>query len=224
MCEPASFIVTRHDVLYSRVSDHHDIILAEHDIRDDSLNPAFVRVEVTPPRMDFLLPFDEWEFRTDQDLLPDWYSRGEAEAACRRQLPAWAEHHLKVVGQGVFGDGLTKDLIAYDGNLGLRWTRIRRLPDGLTVEGDLDLGYTKIEKLPNDLTVGRNLNIYYTKIDEFPENLKVGGDLNAWGVSIKRYLGPSLVRGRVHTHDSILWEHLQNSIESYMAELGSKNV
>jgi len=196
MCKPASFIVTRHQALFSRVSDHHDIILFEHGLRDDSFTPQFVRVEITPPDLDFSRPFSAWKFKTDQDLLPDWYDPEEAEAACRRRLPLWVRHHLEILGQGVFGDGVTRDLIAYNGNLNLRGTSIRRLPDNLTVEGKLHLHYSKIEELPTNLTVGCDLNISHTGITEIPRGLTVGGNFYAFGVSVKRFLGPLKVCGR----------------------------
>jgi len=182
MCNPASFVVTKDSVLFSKFSDSHEVILEENNLRDDSLNPAFVRVEITPPRRDFSRPFSEWRYITDQDLIPDWYSRGEAEAACRARLSAWARHHLKVVGQGVFGDGVTKGLVAYNGDLDLRGADIRILPDGLTVEGHLILTRTRIEKLPNNLTVGGELSISYTGITEIPRDLTVRGGICAFGI------------------------------------------
>jgi len=205
MCNPASFILTKDNVLFSRTSDSHDVIIADNYFRDDFFTPQFVRVEVTPPDRDFSRPFHEWRFRTDQDLLPDWYDPEEAEAACRRRLPLWARWHLKIIGQGVFGDGVTRDLIAYNGSLDLCETNIKYLPDDLIIEGDLYLEYSRIKKLPNNLTVGYTLNISYTWVTEIPEGLKVGGSLFASGISIKRVSDSAVIRGNVFTNDLDLW-------------------
>ena len=63
--------------------------------------------------------------------------------------------------------------LIYDGNLILKRTGIRELPDNLTIMGTLDLYDTEIVKLPNSLTVKKNLYANYTYITEIPDSLIV---------------------------------------------------
>jgi hypothetical protein len=49
------------------------------------------------------------------------------------------------------------------------------------VIGDLNLGLTKIKLLPNNLTVGGDLYLRGTPITSLPDNLTVGGGLSLIG-------------------------------------------
>ena len=89
MCKPFSAIVTRNAVLWSRVSDTHEDIIAENHLNDKIKAPDFVRVELTPQNMDFRKPISEWLFTVDQDYLPDWWSREWAETITREEAAQW---------------------------------------------------------------------------------------------------------------------------------------
>jgi hypothetical protein len=97
MCKPASFVVTRGKAYWSRASDSHEDIIKEFalgDLDSDFRNIGIVRVEVVPPDNDMLKPLSEWVFKTDQDLIPDWYDPTFAEQLAREALTAWAAAKL----------------------------------------------------------------------------------------------------------------------------------
>ena len=100
MCKPASMVLTREKVFWSKTSDSHEDIVAEFNLCDDDVhNVQIVRVEITPPddtRFDALL--ETWQYRVDQDILPDWYDPADAEKRTRIALVRWCEH--KVVREG----------------------------------------------------------------------------------------------------------------------------
>jgi hypothetical protein len=94
MCQPASFIITKDRVYWSKKSDSHEEILREYGLpdcdRNNGLgNPVIARVEVTPQNQDFRLPLEQWSYCLDQDQLPDWYNREDAEKRVREVLPDW---------------------------------------------------------------------------------------------------------------------------------------
>ena len=78
-----------------------------------------------------------------------------------------------------------KTPIVIAGNLNLRGTQVRELPEGLSVGGSLDLEGTQIRELPEGLSVGGDLNLAYTQIRELPEGLRVGGYLDLHGTPIR---------------------------------------
>jgi hypothetical protein len=91
MCRPASFVVTKDRVYWSKASDSHEDIIRENDLKESNIRSEiqFVRVEICPPDEDFRKPLDQWQFHTDQDLLPDWYVESEEEKRVRAVLPDW---------------------------------------------------------------------------------------------------------------------------------------
>ena len=99
MCRPASFIVTKTKVLWSRKSDSHEEIISQyktqHRLNDRSDPPNFVRVEIVPPNEhDFDKPLKDWLFHVDQDKVPDWFDKSEAEVAVRKELENWCAKKL----------------------------------------------------------------------------------------------------------------------------------
>jgi hypothetical protein len=107
MCKAASFIVTKNKILWVPWCDSHEIIIKEHGLNDRSDSPDFVRIEISPKDDNYRLPFNEWVFRRDQDLSPDWYSDKWAEEICRKELSTWAEAHI--ISKGKFEIECAKD-------------------------------------------------------------------------------------------------------------------
>jgi hypothetical protein len=101
MCNPASFIITKgFKVFWSKRTDGHTDIRKEHGVpENDELQIKSVQVEITPPDGKFETPLKDWVFRTDQDLLPDWWDAKQAESACRVALEDWAAFRLVRVGE-----------------------------------------------------------------------------------------------------------------------------
>ena len=95
MCRMASFIVTKQKVFWSKETDAHEDIIVEFDLQHldrDLANIGLVRTEIIPPDNDYTRPITEWEFRTDQDITPDWYNAAKAE---RRNVSNWIVVHLE---------------------------------------------------------------------------------------------------------------------------------
>jgi hypothetical protein len=88
MCRLASFIVTREKVLWHPSDDSHEAIIKYHKM-DDGIRSSLVRVEMTPPNMDYSKPLKEWEFTIDQPDKPSWFSAKTEEEMVRAELPKW---------------------------------------------------------------------------------------------------------------------------------------
>ena len=104
MCRPMSGIITREAVLWDEWSDSHSKILEKAGIADRDEKPDFVKFELVPPDDDYTLPFEQWKYTEDQNYLPEWYNRENAEAEARKILPLWAATHL------ITTEGATVDL------------------------------------------------------------------------------------------------------------------
>jgi hypothetical protein len=93
MCNPCSMIVRKNDVLWSRLHDSHTEIRAEFSVPEETdASGRFIKavaVEITPPDDDWNAPLDQWCFKVDQDLLPDWWDAADAERHVREVLPDW---------------------------------------------------------------------------------------------------------------------------------------
>jgi len=58
-----------------------------NNIKDDSLNPNFVRVELLPKDGDiFNHSIKNWNLKVDQDLIPDWFDKEKVERACKSAI------------------------------------------------------------------------------------------------------------------------------------------
>jgi len=110
MCRPASFIVTKNRVLWSKNSDSHEEIIEQNHLNDSTRGGDFVRVEITPKDFDFRLPIERWEYRVDQDTTPDWYDPREAEIAVRAELPAWYAVHF--ISSGEITEGMSRVVLS----------------------------------------------------------------------------------------------------------------
>ena len=96
MCREASFIVADNGrkVFWSKYSDSHEDIIKKYGLVESVAGKVcFVRVEVSPVggSSQLMTDFADWNFRVDQDLLPDWWDSVEAEKMCRVELPKWRE-------------------------------------------------------------------------------------------------------------------------------------
>jgi len=95
MCRPASMILAKERVYWSKFSDSHEDIRDEFKVREMVANNIVsVNVEISPPKQDYSIPLEKWVYRVDQDLLPKWYNAGECEERTRKALKDW--HRAKV--------------------------------------------------------------------------------------------------------------------------------
>lgn len=98
MCSPASFVLTKDRVFWSKNTDSHTAIIAEYDLHDSCCNlyVNIVKVEVTPPGRDMRVPLDRWHYCIDQDGVPPWYSNEVYEPRVRAALRDWAAAKLHI--------------------------------------------------------------------------------------------------------------------------------
>ena len=97
MCRMASLIQARDKIYWSKLSDSHDDIIREFNLGHldaDVLHVELVRVEIIPPGDNYALPLCEWEFHTDQDIIPEWYDPYDSEKRARIALEKWAERKI----------------------------------------------------------------------------------------------------------------------------------
>ena len=88
MCEFFSCIVMKNKsvVWEAGLNGHHEI-LEKYKIKDntsDQSKMCFARVEILPPAGDegvFEKDFEEWDFRVDERITPEWFSPAHKEAA-----------------------------------------------------------------------------------------------------------------------------------------------
>ena len=100
MCQPASFVVTKDRVFWSKAHESHEEIIREYGLHaDGARGPNIVRVEISPEASDFTLPLDQWAFRLDQDDRPKWYDAAEVKRRVRESLPEWMAAKVVLPGQ-----------------------------------------------------------------------------------------------------------------------------
>jgi hypothetical protein len=90
MCKPASFVLTKDNVFWSKRTESHSEIIKEFNLCEEGVRGINLAcVEITPPGDDYRLPLDQWIYRLDTDRAPHWYDAKEAEARVRAILPEW---------------------------------------------------------------------------------------------------------------------------------------
>ena len=106
MCRMASFVLTRDNVYWSKLTDSHEKIIKEYGLKEEGLGKkiSILRVEVAPENGDYMLPIDKWVFGYDQDLLPEWADCEKDEARTRAALQLWYSECC--VGLGVKRDSI----------------------------------------------------------------------------------------------------------------------
>jgi hypothetical protein len=103
MCNPASFVVTKDRVFWSKIHDQHRLIIEENKLHEFGVRgPNIVKIEITPP-IDGSNPelFDNWVYTLDQTETPDWYDAKSTEALCRAEIPKWAKFHVVKSGRHI---------------------------------------------------------------------------------------------------------------------------
>ena len=99
MCKPASMVLTKTDVYWSKKTDSHIKIIQEFKLHPDGVRgPNIVGVEISPKDGDLSRPLKEWKFTVDQasvDYLPDWWDAQDGERRTRLALKDWAACKLK---------------------------------------------------------------------------------------------------------------------------------
>ena len=99
MCMFKSMWLLKNNVFCPNYDSHEDMI-NETGMEHGPMRENFVRVEITPPDDDLTVPIDKWEYKVDQDYLPEWYVEEVDKPRCFDALKAWAVKHI-LVGQDV---------------------------------------------------------------------------------------------------------------------------
>ncbi len=99
MCMFKSMLLLKDKVFCPNYNSHEDMI-NETGMEHGPMRENFVRVEITPPDDDLTVPIDKWEYKVDQDYLPEWYVEEVDKPRCFDALKAWAVKHI-LVGQDV---------------------------------------------------------------------------------------------------------------------------
>lgn len=76
MCNFKSGIILKNKVVLApEGNESHSNLLESLNIEDNHMNASkvFVRAELTPPDGNKAKPVGEWNYRVDQDIVPDWY-------------------------------------------------------------------------------------------------------------------------------------------------------
>lgn len=97
MCRFKSGIILK-DRVFIPDYDSHTEMLEELKIADtkDNAKRLFVRAELVPPDDNVFAPLSEWEYRVDQDILPDWYVAEVDEKHMRNAVTEWAKEHIHI--------------------------------------------------------------------------------------------------------------------------------
>jgi len=105
MCEFASLVVAKKSVHWC-MEDSHEKIIEEHNLTADGVRgPNIVRVEIVPPDRDPSRPLDEWIYRIDQDLLPNWHDAEDTERRARGALIDLVAARVFLTGEHEVGPG-----------------------------------------------------------------------------------------------------------------------
>jgi hypothetical protein len=87
MCKYASFVLTKDKVFWSKKSESHEEIirkfqLCETDSTKSRIN--ILRVELSPTKV--WGDLSKWQYKVDQDVLPEWHDPEESERRTRKAL------------------------------------------------------------------------------------------------------------------------------------------
>jgi|GEM_PF-1417085 len=96
MCEFFTAIITKDGIIYDADTDSHEDLLEKSGIRDSSLNPNFVRIELLPKDKNiFNQKSSNWYLKVDQDLIPKWFDKKTAEKRAKEALAKlWQERFI----------------------------------------------------------------------------------------------------------------------------------
>ena len=97
MCRFKSMILLK-DRVFIPDYDSHDKMLDELGIEDNKKNAErlFVRVELSPADGDVFSDISTWEFKADQDILPEWYVKEVDQERAVKAVKEWTKNHIYI--------------------------------------------------------------------------------------------------------------------------------
>lgn len=101
MCIFKSGIILKNRVIVAPgANDSHSDLLENLGIEDNDINAmkVFVRAELFPINRDKFSNSDDWTFRVDQDILPEWYTDDPEhyEKEFRDAVKSWVQEHVLI--------------------------------------------------------------------------------------------------------------------------------
>ena len=95
MCRFKSMILLKDRVFIPDYDSHQDM-LEELKIEDNRKNAErlFVRVELSPADGDVFSDISTWEYKADQDILPEWYVEEVDKKRAVEAVTGWAKEHI----------------------------------------------------------------------------------------------------------------------------------
>jgi len=84
MCTFVSIVLTKDNAFWALHDNHSQIIADNKLVETVAGRVTLVRIELTPPNNNYSAPLDQWRYRVDQDLLPEWYEPDATEERARR--------------------------------------------------------------------------------------------------------------------------------------------
>ena len=103
MCQFKSGIILKNKIVVAPgKDDSHSNLLESLGIQDDYIGASktFVRAELVPKNNEWWISPEEypekWTFVVDQDIVPEWFCREEAEKEFRAAVCTWWKSHVLV--------------------------------------------------------------------------------------------------------------------------------
>ena len=101
MCNFKSGIILKNKIVLCPEGDEsHSNLLEKLDIEDNHFNASkvFVRAELLPGD-NSMFNVEKWEYKVDQDIVPDWYEEDKKryEDEFRNEVAAWVKEHMNTV-------------------------------------------------------------------------------------------------------------------------------
>jgi hypothetical protein len=97
MCQLKSVIILK-DRVFVPDYDSHTNMLEELKIKDTGENAEklFVRAELIPKDDDMFSPIEEWRFKVDQDIIPEWFVEEHEKSRVVSAVTEWAKEHIHI--------------------------------------------------------------------------------------------------------------------------------
>ena len=182
MCNFFSAVLTKDEVFWGESDSHEAIIRGENQKHqplhaDGSKGPNVLRTECRPSaRTKKLEDFDSYDFFIDQDIMPTWYDKADADARTRAALKdRFLNRRVDKVGTLIIPKKskiVGKWLTSVGGSLDV--SADAQLPALTSVSGSLDVNADA--QLPALTSVGGYL---YVRADaQLPALTSVGGSLD----------------------------------------------
>lgn len=97
MCQFKSGIIMKDSVYIGDFDSHTDMLeyLKIEDIQKNA-ETKVIRAELIPKNNDVFSDIETWEYKVDQDIVPDWYIPNYDKERMIQAVKEWAKEHIHV--------------------------------------------------------------------------------------------------------------------------------